>query len=65
MATAQEQRDINRLTLMSFVNYCAANPDLRFWQALANWSGHDIFASPVLHGRGESKDTWEWTGPRG
>ena len=24
---------------MSFVNYCNNNPDLRFYQALRNWSG--------------------------
>jgi len=24
--------------LMSFVNYCNNNPDLRFYQALRNWS---------------------------
>lgn len=29
----------NRLTLMSFVHYCATHPNERFWQALRNWSG--------------------------
>jgi hypothetical protein len=25
--------------LNSFTYYCKANPELRFWQALRNWSG--------------------------
>lgn len=29
----------NSKTLASFVGYCKANPGLRFWQALRNWSG--------------------------
>lgn len=29
----------NSEVLDSFVKYCEANPDLRFWQALLNWSG--------------------------
>jgi hypothetical protein len=31
----------NRLTLMSFVNYCATHPEQRFWQALRNWVAAD------------------------
>ena len=27
----------NADTLASFVQYCAENPDLRFWQALRGW----------------------------
>lgn len=27
----------NSKKLSSFINYCLANPDLRFWQALRNW----------------------------
>ena len=63
----------NRLTLMAFVNYCAQNPDLRFWQALASWSGQTILAVPayawanrVLYECGRLNlydfvtDTWEW-----
>ena len=35
----------NAKTLASFVAYCNANPGLRFWQALRNWSGFPfIFA---------------------
>jgi hypothetical protein len=29
----------NKETLDSFVAYCQINPELRFWQALRNWSG--------------------------
>lgn len=29
----------NSEVLKSFVAYCEANPDMRFWQALLNWSG--------------------------
>jgi len=27
----------NQKSLESFVDYCKANPDERFWQALRNW----------------------------
>lgn len=30
----------NSEVLASFVAYCEANPELRFYQALLNWSGH-------------------------
>ena len=29
----------NSKVLASFVAYCNANPEQRFWQALRNWSG--------------------------
>jgi hypothetical protein len=29
----------NAKLLLSFVAYCLANPDQRFWQALRNWAG--------------------------
>jgi len=29
----------NQKTLNSFVEYCQQHPELRFWQALRNWSG--------------------------
>lgn len=28
--------------LKSFTEYCKKNPDLRFWQALRNWSGYNF-----------------------
>lgn len=32
-----------------FVLYCCRNPQLRFWQALRNWSGHNfIYVSDKL-----------------
>lgn len=31
----------NSKDLISFMAYCANNKDLRFWQALRNWSGAD------------------------
>jgi hypothetical protein len=32
----------NKITLDSFVTYCKQNPNLRFWQALVNWSGFNF-----------------------
>jgi hypothetical protein len=29
-------------TLKSFVDYCEAHPQERFWQALRNWSGYNF-----------------------
>ena len=29
----------NSETLADFVSYCESNPEMRFWQALRNWSG--------------------------
>lgn len=29
----------NTMVLADFVKYCRDNPELRFWQALRNWSG--------------------------
>jgi hypothetical protein len=30
----------NQKQLESFIAYCKAYPDQRFWQALRNWSGY-------------------------
>lgn len=47
--------------LMSFVKYCNDHPDLRFWQALRNWSGWAfIYACNEPSGEGESYDTFFW-----
>lgn len=36
----------NGKTLDSFIDYCVKHPELRFWQALATWSGFGfVFAS--------------------
>ena len=32
----------NSLVLKSFVIYCKAHPEERFWQALRNWSGQNF-----------------------
>lgn len=29
---------MNQKTLSSFVSYCEAHPEQRFWQALRNWA---------------------------
>jgi len=40
----------NRKVLESFINYCIKHPELRFWQALTNWSGYYfIYASNALY----------------
>jgi hypothetical protein len=50
----------NAETLASFVAYCQANPEQRFWQALRNWArvGNFIFASDGV----EMCDTFYWEG---
>ena len=38
----------SKTLLDSFVAYCEANPDQRFWQALRNWCGwHCIYVTNV------------------
>ncbi len=37
--------------LKSFYEYCIANPDLRFWQALQCWSDYD-----KIYGESYDKD---------
>lgn len=32
----------NKKVLDSFIKYCEENPELRFWQALRNWSFYDF-----------------------
>jgi hypothetical protein len=50
--------DRNGVTADDFHKYCKENPELRFWQALRNWSGHSfILASeqkPV-----DDPESWE------
>jgi hypothetical protein len=65
----------NRMVLMSFVNFCAVNPDLRFWQALAAWAGGTIFIqntapkgeliTDLLQREPSLRDTFYWEGHRG
>ena len=35
----------SQIVLADFVGFCEKNPDLRFWQALAAWTGSDVFLS--------------------
>jgi len=67
----------NSKVLASFVTYCKANPELRFWQALRNWSGHsfilvsnhsnlDFWAAIFgLECDAYLKDTFSWEGQNG
>ena len=61
-----------------FFLYCMANPELRFWQALKNWSGYHRISAVTIHlhnvpepnplmvsGYSESHmDTYNWEGKR-
>ena len=47
------------ITLKSFVNYCREHPEERFWQALRNWSGHQVILADDL------RDTFYWEGRDG
>lgn len=45
-------------TLTSFVLYCIAHPEERFWQALRNWCGYAfVYAA---HTPGTPHDTFSW-----
>lgn len=54
----------NKKSLDSFIEYCQANPEQRFWQALRNWSGWPfIYASKTWPGdieRTDIFDTYYW-----
>jgi hypothetical protein len=65
---AQLGRSRNSAVLASFVAYCKRNPDMRFYQALRNWSGaeaifycHDL---GIADDNGMS-DTFSWEGIHG
>lgn len=59
-------------TLASFIVYCMTHPQLRFWQALRNWSGYhfivatdtDIVAGARQIDRELLRDTFHWEGRR-
>jgi len=56
----------NEKTLASFVEYCRANPSLRFWQALRNWAGVNfIFAGGSHLDLDDVRDTFYWEGRDG
>jgi hypothetical protein len=52
----------NVQTLGSFVEYCFAHPDQRFWQALRNWSGFNFITASNIGDLGGSQDTFYWRG---
>ena len=55
----------NITVLMKFIDYCFAHPELRFWQALRNWSEYDsILARTYYLATQEDKDTFYWEGKR-
>jgi len=54
----------NSEVLASFVKYCEENPELRFWQALKNWSGYRRIIAVVkdITYSTEGYDTYNWEG---
>lgn len=46
--------DKNVKLLRSFVEYCTANPDMRFWQALRNWSKYNFVYGSHCRKAGEN-----------
>lgn len=51
------QKSNNKTQLNSFTEFCRRHPELRFWQALAAWSGYDyIYVSNS--GKKDLKDTF-------
>lgn len=38
--------------LLDFVDYCNQNPNLRFWQALLNWSGQKFILFSTIAPKG-------------
>lgn len=50
----------NAELLADFVAYCEANPELRFWQVLRNWSGYGFVL--VKNDTETPQDTYYWEG---
>lgn len=49
----------NAETLADFTQYCQENPELRFWQALRNWSGAGfVYLTDELVRDGTAEDTF-------
>lgn len=48
----------NEKLLESFTAYCKANPELRFWQALRNWSGNNFIGVASNHNAKDYTDTF-------
>lgn len=51
----------NQKLLKDFAKFCSDNPELRFWQALAAWTGNCIIASKYASPISEAEDTFYWT----
>ena len=52
----------NNLLLLDFIAYCQANPDQRFWQALANWSGYNCIGQAETPNGDNFQDLWHKEG---
>lgn len=63
----KHQRNENAVVLLSFVRYCEAHPQLRFWQALTCWAMlHKLMANTLdEQGVWTLEDTFYWTGRKG
>lgn len=49
-----DKQSKNEELLKEFVEYCGQRPDLRFWQALRNWSQYNfILGAETLQGNGD------------
>jgi len=46
----------NKKLLNDFTKYCSAHPELRFWQALRNWSG----ASNIIYNVNKENCIWDF-----
>ena len=51
----------SKILLDSFIRYCEANPEQRFWQALRNWSGWHFIVAMQGTTEQEFADQWEDT----
>ena len=56
----------NGRVLLSFIDYCLAHPDQRFWQALLNWSKVPFILVSTHHAydvtEGTVTDPYNWEG---
>lgn len=55
----------NSEVLASFVAYCEAHPEWRFWQALRNWSGQSFILVSEESNHADNpdiRDTFYWEG---
>lgn len=51
----------SRDLLDDFAQYCAENPDQRFWQALRNWSGFNfVLVADNPEAKRYADDTFYW-----